>query len=209
MASTKKAYSAKHERYNVITHGFGFVLFLCLSPFLLMKANSFSSLLGAAIFCVSLLCVYATSTAYHHAKQESLKSLFRKLDHIAIYLLIGGSYTAFILQYYNETGGYTFMMVHWGIIVLGIIFKMFYTGKFELFSTLLYLVLGWMVVFIYDDITRDMSTFALSTVAVGGIFYTVGVIFYVVEKIPYNHAIWHLFVLGGSISHYISIFSYA
>ena len=98
------------------------------------------------------------------------------------------------------------MMVHWGVIVLGILFKVFYTGKFEIFSTLLYLVLGWMVVFIYEDITRDMTSFALYTIMLGGLFYSVGVIFYVMNRIPYNHAIWHVFVLGGSISHYVSYY---
>lgn len=204
--SVSKKYTTRHEQFNVITHGFGLVLFIVLAPILIYKASTMSHMIGAIVFSASLIAVYASSTAYHFEKREAMKKLLRKIDHIAIYFLIGGSYTAFILRYFNELGGYTFMAVHWGIIFLGIIFKIYYTGKFEILSTLLYLVLGWMMVFIYDDLTRDMSSFTFNYVLAGGLFYTVGVIFYSVEKIPYNHAIWHLFVLGGSISHFISYF---
>lgn len=203
-------YSKTHDLLNAWTHGFGILLFLILGPIMIYKSALSPHndvVIGAIIFFCSLLLVYIFSTLYHSVHTVKLNALFRKLDHIAIYFLIGGSYTAFILRFYNEPNGHYFLAVHWGIILCGVIFKLFFTGKYELLSTGLYLLLGWMVIFIYKDMTANIPDFSMHMIMWGGASYTIGVLFYAISKIPYNHAIWHLFVLGGSICHYISFYA--
>lgn len=202
-------YSAKHEFFNRLTHGFGLILSILFLVFVIYSnyTSSHPKELGSiGLFGASLILMMAVSTAYHTMQNPDVKYLLRKLDHIAIYLLIGGSYTAYILNFYNTTEGIKFLMVHWAVIAVGVIFKLFYTGRFEILSTLLYLFLGWMVVFIYKQIQLAMPEDILNLVIIGGLFYTVGVIFYVVEKIPYNHAIWHVFVLLGAFSHFLGLY---
>lgn len=200
---------SKYERNNALTHGLGIVLSLVGIPFLLylaLKKAEVSVIVGTASFCIGLLAVFISSTAYHLASEQKLKFLLRKVDHIAIYFLIGGSYTAYILYYLNENGGLIFLLVHWSIIALGIIFKLFYTGKYEIVSTLLYLFLGWMVLPIIKPLTENMSDVVFNLVLAGGIAYSVGVIFYVWEKYEINHAIWHIFVLLGSGFHFYGLY---
>lgn len=198
------------EWINVLTHGFGIILTLFAVPFLMYDASKVLSSIqffGVLVFAFGLLFMYSSSTAYHLAIKEKTKKSLKVLDHIAIFVLIGGSYTAFILTYlYNETGA-IFLIVMWAIIATGIILKLFFTGRFEWVSLLLYLVLGWMVVFIYDDITVLMSDGVLFWLVAGGLSYTVGTIFYTVKQIPFGHAIWHLFVMGGTIAHFVSYYA--
>ena len=209
MTERIKYYDPGHELANVITHALGLTLSIIFAPILIWKvgvAGSTEATLGALIFGIGLLAVYCSSTLYHASKHPKRRACFRMLDHIAIFILIGGSYTAYILKFYNEPAGYFFIAAQWLLILLGVILKVRYTGKFEFVSLTLYLFIGWMVVFIYDPVITTMDSRTLFWLIVGGLSYTVGVLFYVLERLPYNHAIWHLFVLGGSAGHFISLY---
>lgn len=198
------------EWYNVTTHFAGLIFSLIAIPFLIIlssQGQTAGQIVGVIFFCFGLLFMYASSTAYHWAIKDSIKNALKILDHISIFMLIGGSYTAFILTYLNTKQGWIFLAIQWTIISFGILFKIFYTGKYEWLSLLLYLVLGWMVVFIFEEVTLHMSSLTLWLMIVGGASYTIGTIFYAVKKIPFGHAIWHLFVIGGTATHYFSLYS--
>jgi len=198
-----------YERNNAITHGIGILLSIIGIPFLMIAAMTLKSLpieIGAIVFSFGLLAVFVSSTSYHLVSQAEWKKRLRKIDHIAIYFLIGGTYTAYILFYLNEGLGYWFLGIHWFLILVGVVFKLFFTGRFELLSTLFYLVLGWMVLPIIKPLLEVMPTEVMSYVIAGGVFYSVGVIFYIWEKYEVNHAIWHLFVLAGAGAHFVGLY---
>jgi hemolysin III len=193
------------EKINVITHGFGLILALILSPILLFSEAVSDRFLGLCIFVFGMVFMFFSSTFYHLANKEIRKNKWRLIDHISIFFLIGGTYTPFILFYYNTPEGLRFLMLHWIIIAFGVCFKLIFKTRFEIVSLVLYLVLGWMVVFIYDEISINMSPWVKFWLFMGGISYTVGVYFYVRTKIQWNHAIWHIFVILGCIGHYIAL----
>ncbi|RZW48316.1 MAG: hemolysin III family protein, partial [Flavobacteriaceae bacterium] len=145
------------------------------------------------------------STLYHSIRKESLKHYFRIVDHISIYGLIAGTYTPVLLLTLPDSKGWILFWTVWGIAAFGVVLKLFFTGKFELFSTLLYLVMGWLIIFDFSTLADRMETNGLLLLFAGGLSYTVGIIFYIFERIPYNHVIWHLFVLGGAICHFLMI----
>ena len=194
------------EFANVITHGFGVLMTLIGIPFLVFQGynGNYLEISGLLIFGITLLMVYASSTAYHMATDKSLKHKLRIIDHICIYFLIAGSHTPFIFYYLNNFTGYLFLAIMWSMVLLGIVFKIFFTGKFDNLSIAMYVGMGWMSVFITDDILKTMSANCYSWLIIGGVFYMFGTIFYKWEKFPYNHAIWHVFVLAGSLGHYIA-----
>ena len=152
--------------------------------------------------------LFAASTFYHAVKGEKRKHYFRIVDHISIYLLIVGTYTPVLLITLPDSLGWLLFWTVWGIAAFGVILKLFFTGRFEVFSTLLYLVMGWLIVFDFSTLADRMDTNGLLLLFSGGLFYTVGIVFYAIHKIPYNHVIWHLFVLGGAICHFFMIFGY-
>lgn len=196
------------EYWNVITHGIGLLLVIPGAAFLLLR-NDWSSLgwvdLGLSLFCFGLLAVYTASTCYHLAIDEDKKQVWRIIDHIAIYFLIGGSYSAYILKYFAGSEGLGFLAIHWIIIGFGVVFKVFYTGKFEFVSTALYLLLGWMVLTIISPLLAAMPASSFYWILAGGISYSIGVVFYLRTKQVINHAIWHVFVLLGSGCHYLGL----
>ena len=198
------------EKANVITHGLGLLLIILTTPVMIFKFLDGSGwlMLGGLSFCFGAAFVFLSSTWYHYTLKESRKKVWRTIDHIAIYFLIGGTYTSFILKFHFNAAGINFLATHWLIIGAGVIFKLFFTGKYDIISTLLYLILGWMVVFIMKPLTQNMDAVVLGWLISGGIFYTVGVIFYLWEKLPYSHGIWHLMVIGGCASHFISIYNF-
>lgn len=199
---------SREEKANVISHALALLVFVIAIPFLLMKGYYFESLatlLGFSIFSLMVVFGYFSSVRYHLAWETKDKYQWRRIDHICIYLLIGGSYAGFILRFMNTNEGYWFLALHWLIIVLGILKKVWFTGKYEIISVLSYLFLGWMVIFIFDDITKDMNPITFKFLWIGGLSYSVGVIFYIWNKLPYNHFIWHLFVFGGTLCHFLSL----
>ncbi len=204
-------YSNKEERLNVLTHGFGLLLSIIILPFLILKSfnhHEFWEIASFTIYGLSMIVLYAASTFYHAAKEPKLRRKLNIFDHAAIYVLIAGSYTPFCLVVLPEpTGWYMFLFV-WFFALSGVLLKLFFTGKFDKLSTALYLIMGWQVVFLIKPLMNNLSYDGLFYLIAGGIFYTVGAIFYSVGKVKYNHAIFHVFVLLGSFSHFITIYFY-
>ena len=196
------------EKANVWSHILGFGLFTILSIVLLLRSfglNQAHIFVGFLIFSLMTLFSYFSSIRYHLAFEKRDKYNWRIVDHICIYLLIGGSYSAFILRFMYTDTGLLFLGLHWFIIVLGILKKVWFTGRFELLSIGSYLFLGWMVMFIYDDIIVDMSPISYRFLWIGAIYYTLGIVFYKWESLRFHHLIWHIFVIGGTLSHFISV----
>tara|TARA_R110000868_G_scaffold374303_1_gene638718 strand:+ start:98 stop:730 length:633 start_codon:yes stop_codon:yes gene_type:complete len=198
----------KEELLNTISHGLGIILGI-IGLFLLLQKNSFKSNyaeLGIYVYSFSIVLLYFASTSYHAIAKPSLKKKFRILDHISIYFLIAGTYTPVALITLINGNGWLIFGVVWGIALFGTILKLFFTGKYEILSLLLYLVMGWLIVFDFSSLVASTSSLGLNLLMIGGAFYTFGILFYTIKKIPYNHFIWHLFVLGGSISHWFFIY---
>lgn len=200
-------YSKKEELWNVITHGLG-ILLAMVALILLMyfdQEKSSYSKLGIFLYVFSLFFLYTASTLYHAISHTKWKHFMRKLDHIGIYLLIAGTYTPVCLISMVHRNGWMLFIVVWTIAILGTILKLFYTGKFEKLSLILYLAMGWLIIFDLQNVVEIHSTQGLILLGMGGMCYTLGTAFYAIEKIPFNHAIWHCFVLGGSIFHFLFI----
>lgn len=193
------------EKANVLTHAFGLLLVLVFCPVLLCSEPIHAPWVGLVIFIIGLVFTYFSSTYFHLQNDIQQRNKWRIIDHISIFILIGSTYTPFILFYYNVPDGHTFLFVHWMIILGGILFKLIFKDKYEIFSVTLYLLLGWMVLLIYDPITTGMSGEVKFWLLMGGLNYTIGVIFYVWKKLYYHHAIWHIFVILGSASHYLGL----
>ncbi|MDC8004415.1 hemolysin III family protein [Aureisphaera galaxeae] len=200
-------YTKREEFWNTLTHGLGVLLAITGLVVLLVKDTHEStySTLSILFYGISLILLYLASTLYHAIPWKHWKSTLRKLDHISIYLLIAGTYTPVALISLIDGNGWTIFWTVWIIAGIGTLLKVFFTGKFEAISLLLYLVMGWLILFDFTNVVEAHSTFGLTLLALGGAAYTLGIVFYVVEKIPYNHAIWHLFVLAGSIFHFFFI----
>lgn len=196
--------SAK-EQANVLTHAIGLLLVILCCPLLLMSEPVHEPWFGLVIFIIGMTFTYFSSAYYHLHPEGIVKDKWRIVDHISIFILIGSTYTPFILFYYNVPEGNTFLFIHWMIILGGILFKLIFKDKYEVFSLTLYLFLGWMVLLIYDPITANMSEQVKFWLFVGGLNYTIGVIFYVWKKLYYHHAIWHIFVILGSAGHYLAL----
>ena len=198
------------ERLNSITHALGAVLGIFGLVFLLVKHTVISdySQLSLVVYGLSIIILFTASTCYHFVENERLKHRFRLLDHVSIYLLIAGTYTPVLVISLWFSKGLLLLAVVWIIALLGTIMKLFFTGKFEKLSTLLYLAMGWLIVFDFNALKSVLDYNGILLLFAGGFFYTVGIIFYAVEKLPYNHVIWHFFVLAGAISHFFMIYNY-
>jgi hemolysin III len=209
MSELHPKYDKKEEKLNVLSHALGFMLSIFAFPFLILKAFYFQGFWKPAsiiIFGVSLLLLYAASTAYHAARAPKLRRRLNIFDHAAIYVLIAGTYTPFtLITLEGETGWILFMLI-WIFALTGIILKLFFTGKFDKISTIMYVLMGWKIIFAISPLVENLPREGLFWLFSGGVFYTVGAILYSIKKIPYNHVIFHVFVLFGSISHFISIY---
>ena len=213
LAYLHKAYrmreqSYNEEVYNTITHGIGFLLSLIgfALLFVFHKYDNTRGIVAVILYGVSLSMLYFVSSIYHYEKDERRKQIYRKLDHISIYLLIAGTYSPVVLIVLDDSLGWTLFWLVWGIAILGTILKVFFTGRFEIISLVLYLVMGWLIVFDMQALLQKVDTTGILLLAGGGLAYTVGIIFYVMDRIKYSHVIWHLFVLLGSILHYLFVF---
>ena len=206
---TEHDLSRQEELINVITHVIGLLLSLLLVPILLSRAafNSTNLMLfSLGLFSTGFIMTYLSSSLYHWAQKPHLKKRLQVWDHISIFVMIGGTYTPVVFHYLDFNTALIFMSVMWSIIAIGSLLKIFHTGKHERISTFIYLALGWMIVFIIKPIYIAMPLEVLMWILAGGAFYTGGVIFFNWEKLKYNHGIWHLFVLGGTLAHFIAIY---
>lgn len=198
----------KEEIVNAVTHGLGTCLAIAGLVILVVMASMKGTMwhiISFSIFGSMMVILYLVSTIYHSLTHEKLKKLFRKFDHMAIYLLIAGTYTPYCLTLLEGSMKWIILGIVWGCTLLGIIFKAFFTGKKELFSTLMYLAMGWLAVAIVKPLYALMSIEGFIYLAAGGFFYTAGTYFYSREKIKYNHGIWHLFVISGTVFHFFSV----
>ncbi len=196
------------EAANVLTHGLGLALSIVGMVFLLMMAYPDPlRLFAVGIFGFSLILLYSASTLYHAVTDPALKRSFQVFDHCAIYVLIAGTYTPITLVVMEEAGWNLFLTV-WTIAFLGIFFKLFFTNRFRIFSTLLYLAMGWLVVLFGPSVVEMLPPGGLALLVCGGLSYTLGTLVYLYERHLFNHAIWHLFVLTGSVFHYFTIYYY-
>ncbi len=199
-------YSAAEELANAITHGIGVALSVAGLVILLIMAINTGDPWRIASFTVyglSLICMYLASTLYHSIRNPRAKYLLKIFDHCAIYLLIAGTYTPILLVSLQSSLAWTLFGLIWGFAFAGICFKLFFIKRFELLSTLMYVGMGWLSVMAWDDMVASLPKGAFALLVAGGLTYTAGVIFYRWEKLPYNHAIWHGFVMGGSVCHFL------
>ena len=201
-------YSEKEERLNIITHAFGLLLSVIGLPFLILKSlnlNGFWKPTSLIIYGLSLIILYAASTFYHAAKDPHLRRKLNIFDHAAIYVLIAGTYTPFTILVLEGFLGWIIFGLTWTFALTGIILKLFYTGRFDKLSTALYLLMGWQIMFVINPLMERFSTEGLQLLFAGGVFYTIGAVLYSMKKLPYNHAIFHVFVLLGSVCHFFSV----
>lgn len=205
---TKKLSYRAEEELNAISHGLG-IVFGLFGLFFLLAQNTQKTTyatLSILIYSLCFIVLFAASTLYHSVSNFKLKQKFRVIDHISIYLLIAGTYTPVALINLESSNGWLIFYVVWAFAGIGAILKIFFTGKFEIISLLLYLAMGWLIVLDFQNLLDNTSTLGAQLLFLGGAFYTLGIIFYAWKRIPYNHFIWHLFVLGGAISHWLFIY---
>jgi len=198
----------REEIANALTHGIGAVAALVGSAVLITLAATYGDgwqLASAIVFGVTLLLLYTSSTLYHAIQYPPVKRRLQVVDHCAIYLLIAGTYTPFTLIGLRGPWGWGLFIAIWTLAVAGVIFKLFYTGRFDLLSTIIYIAMGWLVIIAIKPMWQSHDGFTLAWLLAGGLFYTLGTFFYHRESIPYSHAIWHLFVLAGSVCHFVSV----
>ncbi|MBT7459114.1 MAG: hemolysin III family protein [Flavobacteriaceae bacterium] len=198
------------EWWNVLTHFLGVIMSMIGIPFLFYFDNNITvlSTLSVILFSFGLLAVYSTSTIYHFVLNDKLKKRFQVLDHISIYYLILGSYAPVCLITLYDYSGINIFIAVLTLSLIGTLKKIFFTGKYEFISLLLYLAMGWLIIFDINSLFRLIDYNAKLLLIIGGVSYTFGVIFYAFSEIKYFHSIWHLFVLTGSVLHYFMIFFY-
>ncbi len=198
----------REEIANALTHGIGALLAIGAGAVLislLAIEGGARELVSAAVFVGSLVLLYTASTLYHLARDPELKSRLKVLDHCAIFLLIAGTYTPFTIAAMRGGWGWSLFGVIWGLALTGILFKLFFTGRYRYLSTATYIGMGWLIVIAFVPLTQALTPAALAWLVAGGVMYTVGTLFYHAHRLPYSHAIWHLFVLGGSVCHFSAV----
>ena len=202
--------SKEEEFWNTTTHFVGLIFSLIGLPVLLYYNQNLTefSLVSILFFEFGMICVYTASTLYHYTSDLKLKKKLRVFDHISIFYLVAGSYAPVcLITLYNSSGLKIFLSV-FTIAILGTIFKIFFTGKYEKFSLFLYLAMGWLIVLDFNSILNLLNFNGLMLLLISGGFYSFGTIFYSLQKMKYSHTIWHLFVLAGSTSHYFLVLLY-
>lgn len=206
---TKPRHSLE-EIANAITHGIGLLLSIAGFVVLLVLATLRGTawhIVACSIYGATLICLYAASTLYHAVISPRGKRALRIFDHSAIYLLIAGTYTPFLLVSLRGPWGWSLFGVIWGLALAGVLFKFWFVERFAILSTAVYIAMGWLVVIAAKPVITHLSLTAMIWLLAGGLAYTGGVIFFAAKRIPYSHAIWHLFVLAGSFCHYFAVLS--
>jgi hemolysin III len=206
-----KSYSPMEEKINIVSHAIGFVLSIVALVLLVARAIQYGDawhIVSFSIFGFSLMILYAASTFYHSAQSTALRSRLNIVDHASIYVLIAGTYTPFTLVTLNGPTGWVIFGISWGLAFTGLILKLFFTGKYNIISTVMYVFMGWIIVFAIKPLIHHLPLEGLLWLFAGGISYTMGAILYSIDKIKFNHAIFHLLVLIGSFCHFMSVFFY-
>jgi len=208
---TASGYSLGEEIAHTVSHGVGLLLSIAALVLMVVYSSRYGDawhITSTSIYGVTLILLYAASTLYHGIPTSRAKHVLRKLDHTSIYLLIAGTYTPFTLVSIRGGWGWTLFGMVWGIAVLGVVLELAVKQRMERLSIGLYLGLGWLVIIAIKPMLATVETSGLLLLLAGGIFYSLGVIFYIWEKLSYHHAIWHLFVLAGSAMHFCAVFFY-
>ena len=207
-SSAHTAHALRDEIANALTHGLAAAAALAASAVLITLAAIHGDgwqLAGAIVFGVALLLLYTASTLYHAIQHPVAKGRLKVFDHCAIYLLIAGTYTPFTLVGLRGTVGWWLFAAIWTLALAGVVFKLFHTGRFKRLSTLIYIAMGWMIVFAAKPMLAALDAWTLGWLLAGGLSYTLGTVFYHRPQMRYSHAVWHLFVLGGSLCHFIAV----
>jgi hemolysin III len=206
--STNQAERLFEEIANSITHGIGLALsvvgLIVLIVLSVTRGNAWH-IAGCTVFGVTLVLLYSASTFYHAVRAPRFRRILKILDHTAIYLLIAGTYTPFTLVNLRGFWGWMLFSLVWGLSVFGILWKFFHAERFQVISTLIYLAMGWLVLIAIKPVTLALPLSGILWLIAGGFFYTAGVPFFALKRLPYNHAIWHVFVLAGSTCHYLAV----
>ena len=208
MDTANKAHELRLERVNSILHGAGILFGIVSMPILIANAtkdNNFAGVVGSVVYGFCFLMLFTFSTLYHGIQQPTIKERLKILDHISIYFLIAGTYTPIILIFVNNSFGITLLVILWSLTVLGIFFKIFFTGRFEIVSTIIYILMGWILFVGGKTFFAAMPVAVITLITIGGGLYCIGVVFYLWHKYTYHHAIWHLFVLTAAICHYVAV----
>jgi hemolysin III len=209
--SREPFYTPGEEITHAITHGLGLLLSIAGLAVLVVAASVRGDvwhLVGCAVFGVTLILLYAASTLYHSVRHPRAKRVLRHFDHAAVYLLIAGSYTPFTLVSLRGGWGWTLLALVWGLAILGITLQVTRPSGLRHASVPLYLVMGWLVVIAIEPLVRSLHSQGLVLLILGGLAYTLGLVFYAWRRLPYNHAVWHLFVLAGSACHFTCVLGY-
>jgi len=208
---TAKFYSPLEESINIYSHVLGIILGAVGLIFLTLRAIHYGNawhITSAIIFGVSLIVLYTASSLYHAAKDPIIRSRLRIFDHASIYVIIAGTYTPFALITLHGTVGWIIFGVTWGMALIGIILKLFFTGRFRILSTSMYLLMGWIIIFAINPLIENLSAEGMQLLVAGGLSYTIGAALYSIKVIPFNHAIFHVLVLVGTICHYFAVYFY-
>ncbi len=198
----------REEIVNAATHGLGIILAIGAGAVLITLAVVYAGareVVSVSVFVAALVLLYTASTLYHSARRPELRARLKILDHCAIFLLIAGTYTPFTIAAIRGGWGWSLFGVVWTLALFGIFFKLFYTGRFRFLSTATYIGMGWLIVIGFAPLSQALTPTALFWLVTGGVVYTAGTLFYHFERLPYSHAVWHLFVLGGSICHFTAV----
>ncbi len=208
MVELKDRQSLREEIANSSIHAIGLALGVAALSILVVlacKRGTTWHIVSCSIYGSTLVILYLSSTLYHAFQNPRVKKVFKTIDHCSIYLLIAGTYTPFKLVILRGGWGWTLFGIIWGLAVFGFLFKIFHTGKYKFISTMVYLAMGWLIVIAVKPLFLNLSVTGFSWLLAGGLFYSLGVIFFLSDRILYFHAIWHLFVLGGSICHFFAV----
>lgn len=204
-------YERKEEILNIVSHGLGLILSIAALVLLVVFASLEGTswhIVSFSIYGASLIVLYSASTFYHYSRDPELRRKLNIFDHAAIYILIAGTYTPFTLVALKGWVGWTIFGVSWGLAILGVVFKLFFTGRFDKLSTIAYVLMGWLIIFAIKPLVNSLPFEGLMWLLGGGLAYTIGAILYSIKSIRYNHAIFHIFVLLGSFSHFVAVFFY-
>jgi hemolysin III len=205
------AYSDREELANRLSHGLGAVLGLVGLVLMVVASSRHGDawhVVSTAVFGVTLVLLYSASTLYHSYRDERKRHLLQKFDHAAIFLLIAGTYTPFVLVTLRGPWGWSLFGVVWGLAVVGVALKFWFAGRYKLVSTLIYVAMGWLVMIAIKPLVTALPAGGMKLLVAGGLCYTGGAVFYLWKRLPYHHAVWHLFVLGGSACHWAAVYCY-